>query len=134
MFCFISPNSNWVGYKGILALHISIWLGINFQWYTSYLFWWEIETIFNRYPLETEYLNIPQGFWCILNKLCWSFINNFILTNFYCRVEKLFYCLPNKKLPNKKEKEERDLWELYCSLYLLVYIVGIKKFFLRIRS
>jgi len=26
---------------------------------------------------------------------------------------------------NKKEKEERDLWGLYCPLYLLVYIVGI---------
>lgn len=39
--CFISPNSNWMGYKGIFALHIPIciWLGINFQSYTSYLFW-----------------------------------------------------------------------------------------------
>ena len=49
--CFISLNSNW-GYKGIRSLHIPIWLGINFQWYTSYLFWREIETIFLRHPLE----------------------------------------------------------------------------------
>jgi len=32
---------------------------------------------------------------------------------------------------NKKEKEERDLWGQCCSLYLLVYIVGIIKLFLR---
>ena len=48
---------------------------------------------------------------CILSKLYWSFINNFILksgqSNLYCRVEKLFY-----SLPNKKEKEERDWWVL----------------------
>jgi len=31
---------------------------------------------------------------------------------------------------NKKEKEERDLWGLYCLLYFLVYIVGIIKLFL----
>lgn len=107
---------------------------INFQWYTSYLFWCEIETIFHRHSLEKPSssklfnFSVLDGFVAaifngypleivleyysnILNKLYWSFINNFILKsgqlNLYCKIEKLFY-----SLPNKKEKEERDWWVL----------------------
>jgi hypothetical protein len=104
---FISHNSNWGGYKGIPPLHISVWLGINFLWYTSYLFWWAIETIFHRHSLEKPsssklfHFAVLKGFVeaifnrypsemvleyylklkfkrYFFNKLYWSFINNFI--------------------------------------------------------
>lgn len=132
------------GYKGIRPLHIPIWLGINFQWYTSYLFWWEIETIFYRHSLEKPsssklfHFSVLEGFvdaifnryplemgtWIlskryIFNKLYWSFINNFIRksgqSNLYCRVSKLFYSLPSLTKKKRKKGIDGDYTVAYIS-------------------